>query len=350
MNPVNGRTRPETPRADERGFSLVELMIAIVCTVVVGGAIMGMLVAGNSAFRREPALADRQQNIRVAMDLIQKDIAAAGAGMDPWVQAFMPVDPTDGGAVDAKGPVGPDAVGSDHLVIVANSGECPAIGVAPAAPPLAPQRPLPGCYVLPQPIFVRGPIGTYTTGFACDAAATFGRPAIFPQLGAGGLPVAPVDISPIQVVQYLIRIDGPPLGDGQTPNLWRSPTGGVSPAGSCAGAAATDGFQMVARGIEDLQVVYFPWGTAAGAPGVNVPPVVNPALAPPANFNTLVREVEVTLTARALEGNLAGETDPVGAPLPGVPRAFRQQLRSVTSARGALLAVRGQSGNPPSWE
>ena len=63
----------------ERGFSLVELMVAMTVTLIVSGAIYGLLTSGSNAFRREPELADRQQNIRVAMDLISRDVYNAGA-------------------------------------------------------------------------------------------------------------------------------------------------------------------------------------------------------------------------------------------------------------------------------
>ena len=61
--------KPES-RPSQSGFSLVELMIAMLVTMIISGAIFGLLSGGNTAFRREPELSDRQQNIRVAMDLI----------------------------------------------------------------------------------------------------------------------------------------------------------------------------------------------------------------------------------------------------------------------------------------
>ena len=71
MQPIARRTR-------QRGFSMIELMVAMVVTLVVSGAIFGLLSAGGNAFRREPEVADRQQNIRIAMDMIARDIAERG--------------------------------------------------------------------------------------------------------------------------------------------------------------------------------------------------------------------------------------------------------------------------------
>ena len=48
-------------------------------TLIVSSAIYGLLTAGGNAFRREPEVADRQQNIRAAMDVISRDVFGAGA-------------------------------------------------------------------------------------------------------------------------------------------------------------------------------------------------------------------------------------------------------------------------------
>ena len=76
--------------ADARGFSLIELMVAMAVTLIVTGAIYGLMTGGQNAFRREPAITDRQQNIRLAMDIIMRDIASAGgehAGVHPDLHA-----------------------------------------------------------------------------------------------------------------------------------------------------------------------------------------------------------------------------------------------------------------------
>ena len=76
----------------QRGFSMVELMVAMVVTLVISGSIFGLLTAGGNAFRREPEVADRQQNIRVAMDAIARDIENAGGGMPLVGQVFTHTD------------------------------------------------------------------------------------------------------------------------------------------------------------------------------------------------------------------------------------------------------------------
>jgi type II secretory pathway pseudopilin PulG len=346
--------RDPSPQVDgESGFSLIELLIAIVCTLFVGGAVMAMLVAGNSAFRREPALSDRQQNIRVAMDLIQRDVSIAGSEMDPFVQAFLR-DNLAGTLLDGVGPVGPDNIPSDGLTIIGNPGDCPSIpATGPTGVVVNGNRNLPACYDAPALVYLEGVRGSalpYSVGFACDPPAANvinfppGQDREHNLPRAGNLPNPTLGIQAIQAVSYIIRVDPPPLGDNQTPNLWRSPTGGINPSGTCGvgggGGGGTDGYELVARGIEDLQVWYI-LGDAARTR------VATPPVAVDGNFDTVVREVEITLTARAMgDANLHGATDPVGGPRVGFPRAVRQTLRSVTTPRAVLLGMAAQTPTP----
>ena len=76
------------PVRRERGFSLIELMVAMVATLIISGAVMQLVGAGKGAFRREPEVSDRQQNIRMAMSMIQQDVQSAGLGLPPFAQAF----------------------------------------------------------------------------------------------------------------------------------------------------------------------------------------------------------------------------------------------------------------------
>jgi prepilin-type N-terminal cleavage/methylation domain-containing protein len=97
------------------GFSLVELMIALTVTLIVSGAIYGLLTSGSAAFRREPELADRQQNIRVAMDVIARDVFNAGAALPTFSQVFTVEDSAGGSCTGAQGVNGcgdPGALGA----------------------------------------------------------------------------------------------------------------------------------------------------------------------------------------------------------------------------------------------
>src|SRR5262249_40561309 len=108
-------------------------------------------------------------------------------------------------------------------------------------------------------------VGTKTT---IDTAA---GPLEWHKAGVGG---ALGSIVPVQVVRYQIARDA-----DQVPNLWRSATGGRSQVDGYAAVANPPGaaWQMVARGIEDMQVQY----TDGTGGGLDQPQAIDPAAAPP---------------------------------------------------------------------
>lgn len=61
-----------------RGFSLVELMIAIVLGLVVMGGVISIFVANRQAFRVSENMAHVQENARVAFELLARDLREAG--------------------------------------------------------------------------------------------------------------------------------------------------------------------------------------------------------------------------------------------------------------------------------
>ena len=332
------------------GFSLIELTIAMLVTLIVSGAIFGLLAGGKTAFRREPELSERQQNIRVAMDLIQKDIGNAGMQMSDFVQAFTQGDGPSGSpnpALDALGPMGPDGVRSDFLQLFGNTGECPEAKADPNPTGVVVRMMelFPNCYRLPGLVMLVGTPGLsnplYSVGVACPrgggpgngncgavACANFppGQAPCYNLPGGGGIPDPGLQVMlPVQIVRYEIRVDADGL-----PNLWRSPEGNIT-ASACgpacgAGGELADAWQLVARGVEDLQVRYkMADGTEADTP----------ALVLDGDYNTIVKEVRITLTARSDAANLQGArtgTNAVGAKVRG-------SMVSTTTPRAALFAL-----------
>ena len=73
---------------DSRGFTLIEVLISMVITIVVMGAVFGLLTRGQQSFQREPQVADLQQSARTALDMVSKDALQAGAGLPPEFPAF----------------------------------------------------------------------------------------------------------------------------------------------------------------------------------------------------------------------------------------------------------------------
>jgi prepilin-type N-terminal cleavage/methylation domain-containing protein len=343
--------------ADEAGFSLAEMLVALAVSLVVSGAVFGLLGSAQNAFRREPMVADRQAAIRLAMDRIQRDIATAGLGMVPFVQAF-----TDG--LDGGGPLTFPAViepaasrgeRTDVLEIVGNDGRCPRFELcAPAGPGGASLAAsiLPVCLssvTTTSGSFVyvgdRGAPGDparyaieFSRGLGSAPACVGGTRLSFagttnhnPEAGfCGGSPGDQCTfMMPVQVVGYAIAADS----DGM-PALFRSDTGWAARDGTPYGPPPGGNWELIARGIEDLQVEYLNGsGIWSANPGVVAAP----------NYETIVQQVRVTLSARALSRGLQGET----ASAAGI--ALRGQLTTVTAPRAALSALK-DAAPAPLWE
>lgn len=82
-----------------KGFTLVELLAAMAITLVVTAATLWMIGPAHDAFQTQPEAADLHQRIRVGIDVLQRDLLMAGAGMyaagavGPLHQALAPVMP-----------------------------------------------------------------------------------------------------------------------------------------------------------------------------------------------------------------------------------------------------------------
>ena len=370
----------------ERGFSLVELMVAMTVTLIVSGAIYGLLTSGGNAFRREPELADRQQNIRTAMDLVSRDVFNAGAALPTFAQAFTRTDPAGGACVaglngcGVAGTMGPAAAGArgagdveetDVLEIIATDERCPAQTVCCKAATCA-TTPLPGtagdfvtreavpqCMTLPGLALLTTVTGntandwfTIQPAVATTAAAADCVPGGNPRNGnltlgaslAAWPPAAPLAVpypfvngpppnAPVvflyrgRIVRYRIAPSADPLDTA--PSLWRSESGSYSTAGAVVAEPNAPGFalanspwELVARGVEDLQIEY-----QADAAWDNQPPVAITGA-----WNRIVRRVRITLSARANAPNLQGASRAAGV----AQNAVRGQLSTVITPRAAF--------------
>ena len=102
-------------KRSDSGFSMVELTVAMLITLLISGAIYGLIGSGSNMFRREPALSDRQQNIRIAMDTITREAEEA--------RGFT--------ARNAAGFAGPNGVNTDWLEMLVPNDTCPDIAAGP---------------------------------------------------------------------------------------------------------------------------------------------------------------------------------------------------------------------------
>jgi hypothetical protein len=88
----------------EGGFSLLETMLAATLTLMVTATVFSTMHPADGLFAAEPEAADMQQRLRVAQDVLARDLLMAGAGAysgkqsGPLVSYFPPVLPVRQGA------------------------------------------------------------------------------------------------------------------------------------------------------------------------------------------------------------------------------------------------------------
>ena len=356
-----------TAGTGESGFSLVELIVAMAVTLVVTGAVYGLIAGSQNAFRREPEMSERQQNIRMAMDLIMKDVSNAASGLPAFVQTFTP-----GLDACAGCPMGPDGATTDEIEIITNSESrdsepvCRTPGGATnggnvrlirnvTLPPTALQA---NTFVIPFTADGRWTLRNVAAPPAVDATAAFDctagnhtivnlfqpDPSGVNQPGSACIPngwgnILPnceiVGLSFANIVRYRIRNDA-----GGVPMLERWSSDG--PGAIAAGAPVEAAFQTLARGIENMQVQYLLVGQDPNVPANwrdNAPAVV------PGDYTTLITQVRVTLAARSEAQNIAGATTSATG-----GDAIRGSLVSSASPRATLISItQAPSPAPVLW-
>ena len=109
-------------KADQQGFTLVEIMVATAVTSVIVLAGMAALTMTGKAVRANEQISGSQQNARLAMEMITHDIKMAGFGpLDPTVTPLpvgncgigglpVPILPGDNSPVAAVPDTGPDQI------------------------------------------------------------------------------------------------------------------------------------------------------------------------------------------------------------------------------------------------
>ena len=63
---------------DDLGFTLIEVMMALVLTLIISSAVFALLTRGQKSFRREPAVSALNQNVRSGLARISRDLVMAG--------------------------------------------------------------------------------------------------------------------------------------------------------------------------------------------------------------------------------------------------------------------------------
>ena len=96
----------------DRGFTVLELMIAMGIMLGVTGVIFSLISPSQGSFRVQPEVADMQQRMRVAADMLYKDLLMAGTGtcsgsaVGALTKFFAPVLPHRTGKIDPDSEAG----------------------------------------------------------------------------------------------------------------------------------------------------------------------------------------------------------------------------------------------------
>jgi len=398
---------------NEAGFTLIEMIVAVAITLVVSGAIYGLIAGGNNAFRREPELTERQQNVRVAMDLIIRDVQTTGSGLPAFIQAFSRgLDACSASGTSPAGnartcPLGapgnsyaPGVTGAlpEDLEMIGNPGNFDGEATCHYGGGAASQvRMMSGGTVIGQNevILVIMSDGTYSVVNANDVDNTnktaagqcvqnephtqisfnsgksdpsgLNKPGGLCAADAVGTASTSAQCIPTmaargEIVRYGIRRDA----DG-VPSLHRFNTGTLT--------QGVTNWQLVAKGVEDMQVQYRSLDPATLAPAANWtneppqvagcdptnpsahccdPGCVMPSCQQPAGciqptnngMSRLVTEVRVTLTSRSEALNIQGATTSVA----GGDR-IRGSLTQTITPRSTLFALsrRPLAAGGPGW-
>jgi len=98
------------PSKGQGGFTLIEVMVGMVIAVIVTAAAFTILTTTSKSLRANEQIVDTQQNIRLAMEMLARDVKMAGFGnpgktIGNCTNVIVPLDQTPTGA-DA----GPDSV------------------------------------------------------------------------------------------------------------------------------------------------------------------------------------------------------------------------------------------------
>ncbi len=139
----------------QRGFSLVEMVVTMALTIMLLGVVYYFMQKNQDIFIVEAARIDLHQNLRNAVEMLSRDIQAAGSGLP---QFLGPIAGQDGGTDGSGAPLN-DATGrplTDQILLIYGDPDFPALTVkntpASLSTPIEVYDPVPG----PSPVFTDG--------------------------------------------------------------------------------------------------------------------------------------------------------------------------------------------------
>lgn len=289
----------------QRGFSLLELMVAMSLTIGLTGTIFHLLNRAQAAFKVEGAVADNVQNFRAAIGLLNRDLQAAGAGLPGFLGPVAGID----GGVDGSGNPLPDEI---LILFGTTSPGFPATiqtinPLVSPTPSLTALNPVTGTaptfsngtnyvvYTTTQPKAVPIPAGAefYVMTLNAQAPVT-GGVTLTPRSPAVSLPTwsnlnfpstVALQIAPLsETVRYHV--------DSTTKQLQRSSNGG--------------NWVTVAENITNLQLSYVTEQVDNSTnPPTLIPVLVDQVGTSNTNNRALIRAVQMIVTARTQMGQVA---------------------------------------------
>lgn len=84
------RLRSGARAREDRGFSFIELLVALAATVIVMGVVFGLLAQGSGVHNVEMERSDLQAQARAALQMLSQDVLMAGGDLPPEIPAFRP--------------------------------------------------------------------------------------------------------------------------------------------------------------------------------------------------------------------------------------------------------------------
>ena len=84
---------------DEHGFSLTELMVAMMVFTLIAGSVVMLLTKSQTIFRAEQGVSEMDQNARLLMDFLTRDIQQSkenGLGLGPKFRSVYSNNALDG--------------------------------------------------------------------------------------------------------------------------------------------------------------------------------------------------------------------------------------------------------------
>jgi len=113
---------------DQRGFSLLEALVASLMSVLVVGGMLLILTGLSDVHRDQQQLIDAQMTSRLALEQMQRDIQQAGIGLLGLLAPLPVVEPRDDGGIDIRSNADnltarfTGEMGSQHFVVDDVSG------------------------------------------------------------------------------------------------------------------------------------------------------------------------------------------------------------------------------------